>query len=92
MAVGATLRAAAPHQKSRRSRAIGTRNEGRPVLIQKDDFRIKRMSRNAGTLVIFVADASGSMALNRMNASKVPPLSSLLKVCDYLCSYFEDAE
>ena len=33
--VGATLRAAAPHQKSRRKHAIGTKNEGRPVLIQK---------------------------------------------------------
>lgn len=70
LAVGATLRAAAPHQKSRRKHAIGTKNEGRPVLIQKDDFRIKRMSRKAGTLIIFLVDASGSMALNRMNAAK----------------------
>ena len=70
LAVGATLRAAAPHQKYRRKYAIGTKKEGRPVLVDKDDFRIKKMSRKAGTLVAFVVDSSGSMALNRMNAAK----------------------
>lgn len=51
---GATLRASAPYQKSRKKRSIGTRKEGRIVIIEKEDFRIKRMSRKAGTLVIFL--------------------------------------
>lgn len=65
LAVGATLRAAAPHQKYRKARAIGSKKEDRPILISKDDFRIKKLARKAGSLILFVTDASGSMALNR---------------------------
>jgi magnesium chelatase subunit D len=72
LAVDATMRTAAPYQKKRRERKAektGEDQTGR-VFIEPSDVRQKKMARKAGSLVIFVVDASGSMALNRMNAAK----------------------
>ncbi len=60
-----TLRAAAPWQ---RLRALG--EEGQRVRVRAQDFRIRRFIRDPETTTIFVVDASGSSAMNRLSEAK----------------------
>ena len=66
-----TLRAAVPWQAMRRRETANKNRIGHPcVLIQKDDFRIKRYRERTQTLTTFVVDASGSSAMNRLAEAK----------------------
>ena len=75
LALDATLRAAAVHQKSRRA----TERPDLAVHVKPIDWRAKVRAGRAASCVIFVVDASGSMgSRGRMTASKGAVLSLLL--------------
>ncbi len=61
-----TLRAAAPWQALRR----GQREQSARVEVRRDDFRVKRFKRRNETTAIFVVDASGSAAVQRLAEAK----------------------
>lgn len=66
-----TLRAAVPWQAMRRREVVKQNRMGYPsVLIQKEDFRVKRYRERTQTLTTFVVDASGSSAMNRLAEAK----------------------
>ncbi len=64
-----TLRAAAPWQRLRK-RGLDPAMARPPVEIRRDDFRIKRFRDRKQTTTIFVVDASGSTALERLGEAK----------------------
>ncbi len=57
-----TLRAAAPWQR--------VRGGGTLVKIRRDDLRVTRRQQRAETTTIFLVDASGSLAMNRLAEAK----------------------
>lgn len=65
-----TLRTAAPWQRAR-ARVRAEQGESvRSLIVERDDFRIRRYVERAGTSVIFVVDASGSAAAQRLGEAK----------------------
>ncbi|NGO79560.1 putative cobaltochelatase [Streptomyces sp. YC504] len=70
--LAATVQAAAPHQRARG-------RTGRGLVVRRDDLRQAVREGREGNLVLFVVDASGSMAARqRMSAVKGAVLSLLL--------------
>ncbi|MFG2466285.1 putative cobaltochelatase [Streptomyces canus] len=70
--LAATVQAAAPHQRARG-------RTGRGLVVRRDDLRQATREGREGNLVLFVVDASGSMAARqRMSAVKGAVLSLLL--------------
>ncbi|MEU5718209.1 putative cobaltochelatase [Streptomyces sp. NPDC020403] len=70
--LAATVRAAAPHQRARG-------RSGRGLVVRRDDLRQATREGREGNLVLFVVDASGSMAARqRMSAVKGAVMSLLL--------------
>ncbi len=66
-----TLRAAAPWQKLRARTAdrLSPTTMAR-IDVRPDDFRVTRFNQRSETTTIFVVDASGSLALNRLAEAK----------------------
>ncbi|MCZ8374786.1 MAG: magnesium chelatase subunit D [Beijerinckiaceae bacterium] len=61
-----TLRAAAPWQKLRRGASFGDGT----IAVRREDFRIVRRRARRRTTTLFVVDASGSSALQRLGEAK----------------------
>ena len=71
LAFDATIRAAAPYQKSRPKRDVA-------IAIEEADIREKVREMKAGCLMLFVVDASGSMGTRLMTETKAAMISLLL--------------
>ena len=72
VALDATLRAAAPHQVSRR------RDHGPSLVVKNQDVREKVFRRKTGRLILFLVDASGSVgSFDRMSEAKAAALALL---------------
>ncbi|MEO8010670.1 MAG: VWA domain-containing protein, partial [Dokdonella sp.] len=63
-----TLRAAAPWQSLRR--AARAADPTRRIEIRREDFHVTRFQQRTQTTTVFVVDASGSSALNRLAEAK----------------------
>jgi magnesium chelatase subunit D len=71
LALAATVRAAAPHQRARG-------RTGRGLVLRREDLRENVREGREGNLVLFVVDASGSMAARRRMSAVKGAILSLL--------------
>ena len=72
MAFDATVRAAAPYQRSRK-------HDGLAVSIEKQDIRTKVRERRSGCTILFLVDASGSLGVRRRMAAVKGAVLSMLR-------------
>ena len=72
MAFDATVRAAAPYQRSRD-------HNGLAVSIEKQDIRRKVRERRSGCTILFLVDASGSLGVRRRMAAVKGAVLSMLR-------------
>ena len=65
-----TLRAAAPWQKLRQRQQAPSDGQKQRIVVRKEDFHVTRFRQSGQTTTVFVVDASGSSALNRLAEAK----------------------
>ena len=65
-----TLRAAAPWQKLRQRQQALSGGQKQRIVVRKEDFHVTRFRQSGQTTTVFVVDASGSSALNRLAEAK----------------------
>ncbi len=65
-----TLRAAAPWQKLRQRQQALSDGQKQRIVVRKEDFHVTRFRQSGQTTTVFVVDASGSSALNRLAEAK----------------------
>ena len=66
----ATLRRAAPFQRIRHMERVRPKSSSTRILLRADDLHVWREKKRRGTTTVFVVDASGSMALQRLSEAK----------------------
>ena len=65
-----TLRAAAPWQRLRHAALPATATQRPRIVVRKEDFHVARFRQLGQTTTVFVVDASGSLAINRLAETK----------------------
>jgi magnesium chelatase subunit D len=65
-----TLRAAAPWQRLRQAAMPAGATQRPRIVVRKEDFHVARFRQLGQTTTVFVVDASGSLALNRLAETK----------------------